>query len=252
MIPLTLSIVLLFIYLISIVIFIQLKKDNSIGNFTWGGGCIIASIYTLLITSTFLSRQLLATALIVIWGTRLIFYLISRYKKGADPRFVSWQIEKGNLKALIITIGWIFIAQGALLLVMISPIVAINISIVPGITILDIFATFAWCIGFCIETISDYQLYQFLKDPSHKGKVMKYGLWHYSRHPNYFGESIMWWSFYLIALHVPYGWATIIAPITITIILRFFSIPLLEHTFEQNPEYQEFNNNTSIFVPKFR
>lgn len=249
MISLLMPLALLFIYLSSIAIFIQLKKDNSIGNFTWGGGCILAALYTLIMTRTYLPRQLLLTSCILIWGARLIIYLIIRYKKGADPRFVTWQIEKGTIKALFITIGWVFIAQGSLLLVMISPIVLINMCIVPGIALLDIVGMLLWVVGFSCEAISDYQLSQFLKDQTNKGKVMHFGLWHYSRHPNYFGESLLWCGIYCMAVHLPYGWITIIAPITITIILRFFSIPLLEKAFENNPEYQEYKKTTNIFIP---
>lgn len=241
--------ILLLFYLFAMVAVVQIKKDNSIGNFTWGGGCLLLTLYTFFTTSLYLARQILVTVLIVLWSVRLIIYLYSRYKKGADPRFIAWQNQWGRY-ALLISIGWILFLQGALLLVMALPSVWINTHVSGLLALLDLIGLLVWLIGFICESISDYQLYRFMHDPGNKGKIMDAGLWHYSRHPNYFGEILMWWGIYLIAIAVPYGWITLITPLTITILLVFFTgIPWVEAVFKDNQAYQAYKQRTSMLIP---
>ena len=109
-----------------------------------------------------------------------------------------------------------------------------------------------WLCGYCVEAISDQQLFNFMRNPAHKGHVMTSGLWHYSRHPNYFGESLIWLGIYCMALSVPYGWTAIITPATITFLLVYVTgIPLLENAMANNPEYQVYKQKTSKFFPWF-
>jgi steroid 5-alpha reductase family enzyme len=247
---LMLGIVLLVVYLICMLIVVQIKKDNSIGNFTWGGGVLLITLYTFLI-GHHSSRSVLITAIICLWALRLIIYLYSRYKKGADPRFIEWQKQWGRY-ALLISFWWIFIMNGTMAIIMSLPSILINRSLVPNLNVLDVIGLLIWLIGFCCESIADFQLHNFMKNPANKGKIMMQGLWRYSRHPNYFGEITMWWGIYLIALSVPYGWITIIAPLTITILLIFFTgVPMLERVFKDNPEYQEYKKHTSMLIPWF-
>lgn len=244
-----LGILLLLMYLTFVLAIVQLKKDNSIGNFTWGGGCILLALYTFFALSSHYPRQILVTTLIVLWGIRLIAYLYSRYKKGADPRFIEWQKQWGKY-ALLMSLRWIFIMEGALLLVMSLPGVFVNVYSPPGLTWLDWAGLAVWCVGFFFESVSDYQLYTFMRNPENKGKIMDRGLWHYSRHPNYFGEITMWWGIYLILLSVPGGWLTIVTPMTITILLIFFTgVPWVEKVFAENPAYQEYKKHTSMLIP---
>ena len=211
---------------------------------------MLTALYTLLSSGTFFPRQLLLTAMTLIWGARLALYVYLRYR-GSDPRFQTWKHE-GGMKALMVNLGYIFGLQALLLLVMSVPVYIVNTMSGPGLTILDLIGFIVWSIGFYFESVSDYQLFKFTSDPGNKGKVMKYGLWRYSRHPNYFGEVTMWWGIYIIALSVPYGWAAVIAPATITFLLLFVTgIPWVEKVFENNPEYQEYKRKTSIFIPWF-
>jgi steroid 5-alpha reductase family enzyme len=242
--------ILILIYLTCMLIIVQSKKDNSIGNFTWGGGVLLVTLYTFLI-SNHSARSLLLTSLICIWAFRLIYYVYSRYKKGADPRFVEWQKQWGQY-ALFISFWWIFIMNGIMLTIMSVPSVLVNRSFIPHLNLLDFIGLMIWLVGFCCESVADWQLYAFMKNPMNKGKIMKEGLWHYSRHPNYFGEITMWWGIFCIALSVPYGWIALVAPITITVLLVFFTgVPMLERVFKDNPEYQEYKKHTSMLIPWF-
>jgi steroid 5-alpha reductase family enzyme len=106
--------------------------------------------------------------------------------------------------------------------------------------------------GFFFESVSDYQLLRFMQNPLNQGKLMKYGLWKYSRHPNYFGEVCMWWGFFLITASVVWGLSGIISPLTITILLLFFTgVPWVEKVLEKHPEFAEYKRKTSIFIPWF-
>jgi steroid 5-alpha reductase family enzyme len=242
------GLVLLFIYLCSMVAFVQWRGDTSIGNFTWGGGVMLVTLYTFFTMGTFLLRQLLLTTMIILWAGRLVVHVYMRYT-GKDPRFALWQWH--GLKALVINSGWIF-GQIGMIAIMSCPMVLVNSSKIPGLTIFDILGIILWTFGFCFEAISDYQLFDFMHNSINTGRVMRFGLWQYSRHPNYFGEVVMWWSVYLIALSVPYGWAAIIAPATITYLLLFVTgIPWVEKALENNYEYQQYKQTTSAFIPWF-
>ena len=107
-----------------------------------------------------------------------------------------------------------------------------------------------WILGFVFESVGDAQLARFIKDPANKGKLMQGGLWRYTRHPNYFGEVTMWWGIWLLALSTPYGFFSIIGPITITfLILKVSGIPMLEKKMEENPEFAEYKRRVSVFIP---
>jgi steroid 5-alpha reductase family enzyme len=238
-------------FLTLMVIIVQAKKDNTIGNFTWGGMAILGALYTFFTTSAYLPRQCLVTGLIVIWGLRLTIYLYSRYKKGADPRFIAWQAQWGHY-ALLISIAWIAVMQATLGVIMALPGVWANTHLSLPLNSLDLFGTIVWAVGFFFESVGDYQLYWFMKNPANKGHIMTQGLWHYTRHPNYFGEILMWWGIYAILLSVPGGVWTIISPITITILLVFVTgVPWAEAVFKDNPYYQAYKEHTSMLIPWF-
>lgn len=246
--------VLLNAYLITMFIIVHTKKDISIGNFTWGGGCLLITLYTFFIFGTHHLRQIIITALITLWCLRLAYYVWLRYKKGADPRYVAWLSKWNNpLVAFLFSFSWVVILNGLFSLVMAAPSLVINITKnQPSLNILDWIAICIWIVGFLFETISDYQMYLFKQNPANNNKILDMGLWRYSRHPNYFGEIIMWWGIYLLALSVPYGWLTIIAPSTITILLLFITgIPWAERAIEKLPGYDNYKKNTSILLPWF-
>jgi len=240
---------LLLVYLSGMVALTCYKKDTSVGNFTWGGGVLLVTVYTFLRLSSFLLQQTIATILIIAWAFRLIAYIYIRYT-GNDPRFITWKRE--GIKAFIINIFWIF-GQIIMIAIMSYPLQLINTYNNPRmLSVFDILGIVIWLCGYYWEAVSDQQLFNFRRDPLNKGKILQTGLWHYSRHPNYFGESMMWIGIYFLALSIPFGWTAFIAPLTITFLLRFVTgVPLLENAMKDNPEYQQYKEKTNTFIPWF-
>lgn len=258
-------------YLSIMLTIVFIKKDMSIGNFTWGGGVMLITAYTFFAHGTFLPRQIITTTLILIWGARLATYVYLRYRPGTDPRYIEWEkswIDKihqisivgkivtqtipNEMLRFIISAGWIFGVNGFMMTIMALPAIAINLSCVPGLNEVDLLGAVFWIIGFICESVADFQLGTFMHNPANKGVVLQTGLWKYSRHPNYFGEIMMWWGIFLMALAVPGGIYTIITPLTITITLRFITgVPWVEQVFDNNPAYQEYKKRTNTLIPWF-
>jgi len=111
-------------------------------------------------------------------------------------------------------------------------------------------------IGLILETIADYQKYTFKNDPTNHGKWIQCGLWKFSRHPNYFGELLVWWGLFIIAFGFLTGalWLTILGPIYLTLLLLFVSgVPTLENKYDQrykdNGDFQRYKESTSLIIP---
>jgi steroid 5-alpha reductase family enzyme len=234
-----------------------IKKDNSVADIAWGLGFVLVGTFTFLARRTSLLLPVLVTSLVAVWGLRLSFHVFRRNRgKGEDPRYAEWRRRWGRAFVYRSYLQ-VFLLQGFFLLVIASPAVLINTFPwvhPPGSATWDIFALagfIVWCVGFFFEAVGDAQLGRFKKDPANKGRIMDRGLWRYTRHPNYFGESLMWWGIFVVALGVPYGWVTVVSPALITFLLTKVSgVPLLERRYAGNPEFQAYARRTSVFVPR--
>jgi steroid 5-alpha reductase family enzyme len=193
------------------------------------------------------------TLLVTLWGLRLSLHVYLRNKdKPEDERYRKWREEWGKY-VYIRSYFQAYLLQGALLFLIVLPVLIINMN--PGGTwhIFSTLGVIVWIGGFFVEVVGDWQLAQFLKDPENKGELMTHGLWRYTRHPNYFGEVTLWWGIWIMALSVPYGWATVIGPITITVlILKVSGVPMLEEKMADHPDFAEYKKKTSMFIPWFR
>ena len=118
--------------------------------------------------------------------------------------------------------------------------------------ILDYAGIVLWIIGFCFESIGDLQLSRFKNDPTNKGKVLDKGLWHYTRHPNYFGDSAIWWGYGFLCLAAG-SYLPVLGSVLMTaLIIKVSGVALLEKSLkEKKPEYKEYIENTSAFLPWF-
>ena len=251
MMSLILKVLFVIIIYMTIWFFIALaKKRNDVADVAWGPGFILTAFISLLMAGSFSDRALITTAMVFLWGIRLAVHIGNRHVgKPEDARYAQWRKEWGKT-FLLRTFLQVFMLQGVLLFLVAAPIIVINTAPPSQISVLDILGICIWILGFTFETVSDWQLAQFFKIPSKKGGVMTTGLWRYSRHPNYFGEVTLWWGIYIIALSVPNGWMSIIGPLTITfLILKVSGIPMLEEGFRDNPDFQQYKERTSIFIP---
>jgi len=118
------------------------------------------------------------------------------------------------------------------------------------IGVIEKFAVSLWLIGFVFETTADLQLYRFKSNPDNAGKVLDTGLWAYSRHPNYFGEFLIWWAYFLFALSSG-GWWTVFSPVLMTLLLlRVSGVSLMEKKItERRAKYREYMQTTNAFFP---
>ena len=227
-------------------------RNSSIVDIFWGTGFVIANwVYFALTPDGLLARKLLISILVTLWGLRLSLYILWRnWGKPEDFRYQKWRQEHGE-KWWWRSLFQVFVLQGVLLLVISAPLLAAQLYATPGLTWLDGLAVPVWVIGFFFEATGDWQLAHFKANPANRGKVMNQGVWRYTRHPNYFGDSAQWWGYYLIAASAG-GWWTILSPmIMTTLLVRVSGVALLEKTLDQRPGYKEYIETTSAFVPWF-
>lgn len=227
-------------------------KRNDIADTAWGLGFAVVAWTAYLLGKPEGWPPLFINVLISIWGLRLAMHIYRRNRgKKEDSRYVEMRMKWGNSAALQSYVR-IFLAQGLLLLFIAIPVIAVNTLDMPAhsLYVWQYLGIGIWAIGFFFEAVGDFQLSQFIKDPTHKGQLMRQGLWRYTRHPNYFGEVTQWWGIFLISLGSTASLIGIAGPIVITtLILKISGIPLLEKKMKTNPEFAEYAKHTSVFLP---
>ena len=250
----TVLILFLFLYMTAFFIVAMIRKDNSLADIAWGGGFMVLTLLSFFFSpGEAEARQVLVTGLVTVWGGRLALHILLRNRgKGEDYRYAKWRKDWGKYFVLRSFLQ-VFMLQGSLLLIIVFSPVYINLNPSRGLTWFDGLGLLVWTSGFFFEAVGDYQLGKFTRDKGNKGKVMDKGLWAYTRHPNYFGESVMWWGIFFMALSIEGGWITIIRPITITfLLLKVSGIPMLEKKLmESQRGYIDYMNRTSPFFPWF-
>lgn len=227
------------------------RRDVSVVDVVWGPAfALVAALYHVL-TPEPGARAWMVLAAVLLWAVRLGTHLGVRWvRKGEeDYRYAAMRREHGDRFAArsLVTVFWL---QGALVWVLSLPLLAgIRAPGPPGT--LGLAGAFVFVFGFLWEAAADLQLTRFKQDPASRGKVLQTGLWRYSRHPNYFGEAVLWWGLYLMAADAGGGW-TVFAPLGMTLLLMKVSgVPLLEpHLEETRPGYREYAARTPAFVPR--
>jgi steroid 5-alpha reductase family enzyme len=241
---------LLFVYMSGWFIVSIIRKRNDVADIAWGLGFVLLAWFSFLLSAENNWRSLIINFLVTIWGLRLAWHIFQRNRnKPEDSRYLAWRKQWGKW-FLLRSYFQVYILQGILIFLISVPVLFINNNIAFSITGLDFLGLIIWTIGFFFEVVGDWQLTQFIKDPSNKGKLMQSGLWQFSRHPNYFGEVTQWWGIFLIALSIPYGWMTIVGPLTITSLILFVSgVPLLEKKYAGRADFETYKRRTSKLIP---
>ena len=227
-------------------------QDVSIVDIAWGASGAILALSSFLITGGGSSRKILITGMTVAWGLRLALHIGARkVGKAEDFRYAAMRAERPTAfpRRSLVTV---FLLQAFLIWAISIPVQVAQVPDVPsGLTTLDFLGLAVWILGFGFEVVADRQLRGFLADPANRGQVMDRGLWRYSRHPNYFGDSLIWWGIFLVAAATPGGWLTFFSPILMTFFLvKVSGVPLLEKALaERRDGYREYMQRTSPFFP---
>ena len=247
------GLVVILIFIIQWFVFIPSFMNRTEHFFDLTGSLTFIStvLFTLMVIPEIYLRDVVIALLVIIWAVRLGSFLFLRVRKdGGDGRFdimktkFWWFLMTWNIQGM-----WVFLSLAAGLAAMTSnQKLEADIFLLIGLVI--------WIIGFAIEVIADNQKSKFRSNSENKDKFISTGIWSWSRHPNYFGEILLWIGITVIALPVLQGWQfiTLISPIFIIFLLTQVSgVRLLElrgnKKWGDNEEYQRYIQNTSVLIP---
>jgi len=225
-------------------------RNVSIVDVFWGCGFVVIAWTTLICDGSFGPRSIVLTAMVSLWGLRLAGYLAWRNSgKPEDYRYAAMR-ERHGRRFPLISLFTVFGLQGLLIWIISLP---VQIGIILG----DEWHTWrtlgvvSWLVGLFFEAIGDFQLARFKADPANHGRVMNRGLWRYTRHPNYFGDFLVWWGCYLVAAEPTSWWWTIVSPLIMSFLLiRVSGVRLLESSLKKRVAgYEEYVRTTSSFIP---
>ncbi|MEI7844989.1 MAG: DUF1295 domain-containing protein [Chloroflexota bacterium] len=209
-------------------------------------------VFSLIFSANMDTRSIILALLVLIWAVRLGFFLFRRVKKaGKDDRFD--EIKPSFIRFLNVwTIQALWVTLTAA-----TALVAITTTHKKELDLFAIIGLLVWVIGFAIEVIADSQKSRFSANPENKGKFIRTGLWSKSRHPNYFGEIVLWLGVAIIALPVLQGWqwVALISPVFVTLLLtRVSGIPLLENKADKKwggqKDYEDYKKGTPVLIPR--
>ncbi len=229
--------------------------DASIVDIVWGFGfVVVAWVARLSAGGPWTVRRGAVFIAATLWGMRLTLHLAKRnLGKGEDFRYRAMR-KKHGAKFGLISLRTVYLTQGAVMFVVSLP---LQVGLMRhndrnGFVPVVIAGLVVWAAGLAFETFGDLQLTRFVKNPANRGKVLDSGLWAFTRHPNYFGDTCAWWGMWLMACAVAPGALTVVSPVVMTYMLRKVSgVPMLEHSMEKRrPGYSEYVKRTSAFVPR--
>lgn len=229
-------------------------KNASIVDLFWGIGFVIVNTFYVIMSGDIYSRKVLLLILVTIWGLRLSTYLTLRnIGKEEDFRYQEFRRNYGAKRYWWISYFQVFLLQGVLIMLVSLPLLGSNTYTVSNnLNWIDYLGIFVWVIGFSFESVGDLQMARFKQNSKNKGKVLNTGLWKYTRHPNYFGDSAVWWSYGIICIAAGSYWPIIGSILMTILIIKVSGVYLLEKSLkDKKPEYIEYVKNTSSFFPWF-
>ena len=239
-------------YFLAFFIVGTLIKNNSIVDMGWGIGFVLVAVYSMVRTGNYSVVSLLTTLMVTLWGGRLFYHIFKRnVGKPEDFRYANWRKEWGKW-VIPRSLFQVYLLQGLMMMIIGFPIVLIHEKSGSEFGVLTAIGIAVWLTGYYFEVVGDAELKKFKSNPENKGKLITTGLWALTRHPNYFGEAVMWWGIFIVAISVGVPWFAIISPITITFLLLFVSgVPLLEKSMEKRPGFEAYAKRTNKFFPWF-
>lgn len=248
-----LSFLMLFAFVVSLI-----KKDNGIADSFYGLGFILIAVYTyfFLCDGSQDLRAMIVTLCVLLWGLRLSYRITLRNAgKGEDFRYKKWRdlwMQRSHTYFIIRSFVQIYLLQGLIILTISLPVIFANTVSSYSFSYINGIGLLLWVIGFFFEVEGDHELDAFIRRPNKPTRILTTGLWKYTRHPNYFGEALMWWGIFVMVIPMPYFWYTIVSPFLITLLLRFVSgVPMLEAKWQGDPEFAAYAKKTNAFIPWF-
>ena len=232
------------------------RRDAGIIDPWWSMAFLLVTTNTVARTGLTPAKTLLVV-MVALWAVRLWLHLLLRSRgRPEDPRYAAFRARYGPGRYWWVSFFQVFLLQGALALVISAPLQLAAAAARPDLLRpVHLAAALVFNIGFALEAVADGQLQRFralAARDERRGTVLDAGLWRYSRHPNYFGESVLWWGFWLAACARPYGWVTGFAPAIMTFLLvRVSGVTMLDaHLTATRPGYADYVRRTSSFVPR--
>ncbi|HRD81361.1 MAG TPA: DUF1295 domain-containing protein [Saprospiraceae bacterium] len=225
-------------------------RRNDVADIAWGLGYLLIAGYFIA------TRPLSETACWVyvataVWALRLAGHIFLRtLRKKEDFRYRQWRQDWGRSFYLR---SWlqVYMLQAAILLVVAAPLIVAGWAPQGESGFWTGFGMGFWTAGFLLETVADHQLARFLKTRKNSDEILQTGVWKNIRHPNYSGEIIVWWGMFFMVAALPYGWAALISPVVITLLLtRVSGVPMLEKRYEGNADYEAYKKRAGALWPK--
>lgn len=242
--------VLLLLWLISLPL-----RNASIVDIFWGLGFVLVAWTSWAIAGPTMFGPLVVVSLVSVWGLRLAGYLAWRnIGKPEDYRYRQMRDHHGKRFPLV-SLFTVFGLQGLLLWLISLPVQVAIVQEASGQAFVwqnwRWLGVALWAAGLFFESVGDWQLARFKSQPENQGRVMDQGLWRYTRHPNYFGDFLVWWGLYVVTVQGGSWWWTILGPLLMSFLLiRVSGVRLLESSLKNRVEgYSQYVQNTSAFIP---
>ena len=229
------------------------RRDASIVDPFWSVAFLVVTVHTVARTGITPAKVLLLV-LVAAWALRLFLHLLWRSRgKPEDPRYAAFRRHFGAERYWWVSFFQVFLLQGLLVVLISTPLQLVAAAPPPHpITALHALGALVFAVGFAFEAIADHQLVAFRSDPSRRGQVLDTGLWRFSRHPNYFGEALLGWGLWILALDQPHGWASALAPAVMTwLLVKVSGVAMLDRLLSRTrPGYADYMARTPGFIPR--
>ena len=222
----------------------------SVVDTAWGLGFVVVALVAAVVGDGPLWRRLLVLLLVAVWGGRLARHMHTRNRgKGEDPRYEAMLADQPG-DPFLVAVRKVYLVQGAAVWFVSLPL-QVSAASGDGLVVVAVLGAAVWLLGVVFEAVGDAQLARFKADDRNKGTVMDRELWGWTRHPNYFGDSAVWWGLYLVAASAWPGVLTVLSPVVMTYFLVFATgARLLEKEMSKRPGYPEYQQRTSYFIPR--
>ena len=225
-------------------------RDASIADIAWGPGFAVVAWLGVAIGDGDRRRSLLVAALVTVWAARLAVHVAVRRRAAGreDPRYTVIRERHGPRFAMR-SLGTVFLFQAALLWIVALPLMAVAAH-GRDLGPVDVVPVAVWAFGFGFEVVADEQLRRFRKDSGADPRILDAGLWRFTRHPNYFGEIVLWWGLGLLAVVGGAEPWTLLGPALLAFVMVNVSgKALLERHMADRPGYTDYVSRTPGLIP---